>query len=334
MKILCAKSGLLFTAEYFPFTHDTIQSPICHPCFSIPQKKLLSLSAKWAMQDGAFTDVDSYLLFLSLLHSSNLVEWRYPCQYTEDTAAIVANNMEDLIQFVGAMNLLPVHRHSTTFTQIAITKENNTLANVHYWIANWETNIEDYRENYQSEKLRDDLVRRELALEKLIKSPHREIQMATQIANWAAVAGKFPSFSVASPFGTMQCDEYWKLIIRKCINAESIFSVPSTDIQELIEHCEEYIEHGSIYAHTLMQMLRNGLQKQNNFLGLGEWESTPFVLMQSNDSVESANLQLLLATAPTVEPSILAYASRFEWLKAHTKWKLAAAMQQQGEQKS
>jgi hypothetical protein len=278
------------------------------------------------MQDGAFTDIDSYLLFLSLLSSTDLVSWRYPCQFTEDTASIVANNMEDLIQVVGAINTLNKHRVSEVFTQIAITKENNTLSNVHYWIANWENNIEGYHTDYKNERLHDDLARRELALEKLIRSPHKELQMATQIANWAELAGKFPNFIVSSPFGVMNCTEYWKLIIRKCINAESIFSVPSADIAELIEHCEEYIEHGSIYAHTLMQMLRNGLQKQNNFLGLGEWESTPFKLLQTGDSVESANIALLIATAPTSEPRIMDYSSRFEWLKAHSRWKLAASV--------
>jgi len=243
--------------------------------------------------------------------------------------------MEDLIQIVGTINTLNKHKVGEVMTQIAITKENHTLANCHYWIANWENNLLDYKDSYVNERLHDDLAKRELALERLIRSPHREIQMATQIANWAELAGKFPSFQISSPFGTMSCVEYWKLIIRKCINSESIFSVPSSDITELIEHCEENIEHGSIYAHTLMQMLRSGLTKQNNFLGLGEWESTPFILISdSNDSVESANLALLIATAPTSEPRLVDYSSRFEWLKANSRWKLASAMRPNGEVKS
>lgn len=324
MKILCAKSGLLFKTEYFPFYSDT--ASISHPCFSVPQKKLLNLTPKWAA--GELNEVDSYLLFLSLLNSTGQVEFRTHCSFTAETSSIVAANMEDLILLIGQLNCL--QHPENVVTQIAITKENNTLSNAHYWIANWETCLDDFRSGYVSVAEQQDIMRREAALEKLIKSPYKEVQLATQIANWAALAGSFPSFPVTTQFGTMDCAEYWKLLIRKCVNTESIFSIPTSDIQELIDHCEDAIPHGSIYAHTLMQMLRNGIKKQSNFLGLGEWESSvnSFVLLNQEDSVESANMQLLVQTAPQNEPRIQEYPSRFEWLKAHTKWKLATSFQQ------
>jgi len=324
MKTLCSKSGIIFQCEHFPFYSDT--ATISHPCFSIPQKKLLALTPKWAA--GEMTEVDSYLLFLSLLNSTNQVEFRTPCTYTSDTTSIVYNNMEDLIQLVGAINRI-THPHFV-LSQIAITRENNTLSNVHYWIANWEQSIEEFKSGYISLSEQQDLLRREASLEKLIKSPYKEVQLASQIANWAELAGDFPQFPVTTQFGTLSCAEYWKLIIRKCVNSESIFSIPTSDIVELIEHCEDNISHGSIYAHTLMQILRNGKEKQNNFLGLGDWDastsSLKFILLQSDDSVEKANLQLIIDTAPTKEPDIREYPSRFEWLKAHTKWKLSQSM--------
>jgi len=80
-----------------------------------------------------------------------------------------------------------------------------------------------------------------------------------------------------------------------------------------------------------MQILRNGKEKQSNFLGLGDWDSSTsslkYVLLQSEDSVEKANLQLIINSAPTTEPNIMQYPSRFEWLKAHTKWKLSQSLQ-------
>lgn len=318
MKTLCSKSGLLFQCEHFPFYSDT--ATIAHPCFSIPQKKLLALTPKWAA--GELTEVDSYLLFLSLLNSTEQVEFRTHCTYTSDTSSIIYNNMEDLLQLVGAINLIT---HPTfVLSRIAITKENHTLSNVHYWLENWSQQIDEFKSGYVSTSEQQDLLRRESALERLIKSPYKEVQLASQIANWAELAGNFPHFQISCPFGTMSCAEYWKLIIRKCINSESIFAVPTSDIIELIEHCEENIEHGSIYAHTLMQILRNGKQKQTNFLGLGDWESS-FVLLNQEDTVERANLELLVQNAPTEEPRITDYPSKFEWLKAHSKWKLAVA---------
>ena len=322
MKTLCSKSGLLFNCEHFPFYSDT--ATIAHPCFAIPQKKLLSLAPKWAA--GELTEVDSYLLFLSLLNSTSQIEFRTHCQYTSDTTSIIYNNMEDLLQLVGAINV--VTHPAEILSRIAITKENHTLSNVHYWIENWSQQIEEFKSGYVSASEQQDLLRREAALEKLIKSPYKEVQLASQIANWAELAGSFPAFSINSPFGVMSCAEYWKLIIRKCINSESIFAVPTSDIQELIEHCEDNIEHGSIYAHTLMQILRNGKQKQTNFLGLGDWESS-FVLLNQEDSVEKANIELLVANAPSTEPRITDYPTKFEWLKAHSKWKLASALKTQ-----
>jgi hypothetical protein len=237
--------------------------------------------------------------------------------------------MEDLVQVVGKMNLIT--HPAAVFQRIAISPENNTLENVHFWIANWETNIEDFEEGYVSAGERADLNRRELALEKLIKSPHKEIQLATQIANWAEIAGDFPQFVVNTQFGNLECSEYWKLIIRKCINAESIFNIPLRDIQELIEHCEDKIEHGSIYAHTLMQILRNGAEKNKNFLGLGDWDisqSSVSYLIVSDDSVEKANMDLMVQTAPKEEPKLADYPTRFEWLKARTRFMFAASQNQ------
>lgn len=324
MKILCAKSGLYFKCEFFPFNLDN--ATVSHPVFSLPQKKLLALTPKWAA--GEFNGPDSYLLFLSLLSSTGQIEFRSPCSYTQETDQIVANNMEELIQTIGQINLIT--HPSFSLTQVAITRENHTLENVSYWISNWSQCIKDFKDSYVTFNERQDLNRREAALEKLIKAPYREIALATQIANWAEIAGAFPTFTVTTQFGTLSCADYWKLIIRKCINTESIFSIPNADIQELIEHCETEIPHGTIYAHTLMQMLRTGKEKQVNFLGLGEWDSSSsslnYVLLQGDDSVEKANLQLLIQTAPQEEPSLRDYPSRFEWLKAHTKWKIAASV--------
>lgn len=319
MKVICQKSGLIFKCEHFNYYSDT--AIISHPCFSLPQKKLLSLTPKWAT--GDFSDVDSYLLFLSLLDSTGQVEFRSPVQYTAATPQIICNNMESLVRLVGVINCITNPR--LVLSRVAISKENNTLETITSWIESWYEAIQEYKDGYISMAEQQDILRRESALEKLIKSPYNEVQLATQIANWAELAGRFPDFEVRSPFGTHTCAEYWKLIIRKCVNAESIFAIPSSDIQELIEHCESEIPHGSIYAHTLMQILRNGLTKQSNFLGLGE--TTDFVLLESNDEIQQANIELIIRTAPLEEPKVVDYPSRFDWLKAHTKWKIAKAAQ-------
>jgi hypothetical protein len=120
---------------------------------------------------------------------------------------------------------------------------------------------------------------------------------------------------------------YWKQIIRKCINKDSIFKIPLIDLEDLIEHCEINIPHGSIYAHTLMELLRAGRDRNKNFLGLGDWDlsssSISYRIISEEDSVETANFSAILMSAPTTEPRLQEYPSRFAWLKAKVKWDMA-----------
>ena len=322
MKILCAKSGIEFTCQHFPAYLTSRE--VSHPIFHLPQKKLLSFITKFA--SGELGEIASYLLFLSLLDSTQLVEFRSAVKRTADTSSIVYNNFEDLVQLVGQINIIT--HPEEVFSRVAISPENNTLDTIHHIIENWENQLEEFKNGYISYGIRADLRRREEALERLIKSNHTEQQLAVQIANWAEVAGSFPRFTVSTQFGQLTCAEYWKLIIRKCIKAESIFAIPVPDIDELITHCEDTIEHGSIYSHTLMSMLRSGRDKNKNFLGLGDWDisqsSLSYLILDKNkDSVEEANLELIKKAAPSEEPRITDYPSRFEYLKAKMRWNLS-----------
>lgn len=318
MKILCGISGIEFQCEHFPAYLTSRE--VTHPIFNLPQRKLLSFIPKFAA--GELTETDSYLLFVALLASSDLAEFRVPCKRTAITSGIVYNQMEDLVICIGKMNLI---RHpSFQAPRIAITPDTASLENIEYWIANWEHSIEEWRDGYASYNQSRDLIMRENALEKLIKSPHREIQLATQIADWAEIAGNFPQSTTLVNNAPISIAGYWKQIIRKCINKDAIFAIPLDDLQELIEHCEENIPHGTIYAHTLMEMLRSGKDKNKNFLGLGDWDlassSLAYRILTDDDTVESANFSAMLMGAPTSEPSILEYPTRFAWLKAKVKW--------------
>jgi hypothetical protein len=318
MRILCGISGIEFTCDHFPAYLTSRE--VTHPIFALSQRKLLSFIPKFSA--GELTETDSYLLFVALLASSDLAEFRVPCKRTAITSGIVYNQMEDLTICIGKMNL--IKHPSFQAPRIAITPDTCDLSNIEYWIANWEHSIEEWRDGYASYNQSRDLIMRENALEKLIKSPHREIQLATQIADWAEIAGNFPQSQTLVNNAPISLAAYWKQIIRKCINKDAIFAIPLDDLQELIEHCEENIPHGTIYAHTLMEMLRSGKDKNKNFLGLGDWDlassSLAYRILSDDDTVETANFSAMLMGAPTSEPSILEYPTRFAWLKAKVKW--------------
>lgn len=314
-RILCGISGIEFSCEHLPIYLSSRE--YAHPIFFLPQKKLLGLYQKY--RHSELNEIDSYLLFLSYLNSTDLVEWRVPAQKHPQTALIIANNFEALVNVVERMNT--IRNPNVNFSHISVGPETKTLQNVSYWIASWEETYDSYISGYASQKIQVELHDLEEKLEFLIKDVNRcEVKFASRLAEWADKAGNFPKFPVQVGLNTIPCNEYWKQIIRKCVNAESVYLIPSKDIQELLDHCEEYIDAGSIYAFNLFKIIRVGLSKQSNFLGLGDYN---FTIINTEDSVEKANKLAIIKSAPTEKPSRLQYPSSFSYLKAKLAWDMA-----------
>jgi hypothetical protein len=326
MKILCGYSGIEFNCDHFPgYLHAR---EIAHPIFCLPQAKLLSYSNRWA--SGNLSPIDSYLLFLALLRSTDQVEFRVPAARIPATDQYVANNMDLLINVVGQINI--IKHPGFSIPRFVISPETKHLATVHYWIAAWEACIDDFKDGYATAKLKHDLITREAGLAKLIASAQRESSYSASLAEWAAIAGNFPTFPVDTVLGRVSCADYWKAIIRKCVKSESIFAIPAADLAELIDHCENELElHGNTFAHTLMQLLRAGQQRQNGYLDLGEFDirSGTYAILSGNDTVEDANKIAMIQSAPESLPTPEQYPSRIAYLRAKAKWDMAQAHNQQ-----
>ena len=322
MKILCAYSSIEFSCDHFPGYLSSRESH--HPIFSVPQKKLLSYLGKWSR--GHLTSTDSYLLFLSLLKSTDLVEFRVPAIRTETTDSIVALNMEQLAKTVSKIN--SVINPAVAFPRYVISPDTRTLDNIHYWIENWESAYQDFKDGYRSAHESQKLIARESALERLIKNPHRPISTySAQLADWSAVAGSFPVFTLRSPFTGLQvsCSDYWKVLISKCAHEESIFSIRRKDLEELLEHCEEHIPIGSIYSNSLFKVLRHALERQKNYLGLGDLDisRSTYEIMTDRSDTEAANISAMVQAAPEHEPKESEYPSKLAFLRAKMRWSLS-----------
>lgn len=325
-KLTCSKSGVIFQCEHMPLAFGT--SNYTHPMFHVQQKKLLSLSGQWAARK--LSPVESYLLYLALLDSTELIQWRTHAQYTHHTDSIVESNMENLIKIIGKINLI-THPHFT-LPSFAISPDTANLSNSHHWIQSWIQNYTDWYESYKDsrrlESLREKLEARETALQRLINSQTPTSKYATILADWAAIAGEFPTFMMEHPVThfSIECSEYWKQIIRACGDDDRIWQYPEADIIELIEHCVDNIQHGNTYAHTLMKWMRDGLERRKNYCGFGEeTSSTKFTIVSSSTSTYEINRAVLISTAPTEEPLKHQYPTHFAWLRAWTKWKVAAS---------
>ena len=322
MKILCAISGIEFTCEHFPATLHSRE--VSHPVFSLPQRKLLSYLGKWS--SGELTPTDSYLLFLAILNSSGLVDFRVPVSQNKDTASIVAQNMEHLAKTVSKLNA--VTNPHVVFPRYVVSPDTKFLENVKHWISNWNQAYQDFTEGYARSYDARKLINREAALERMIKNPHLPVSTyASKIADWASVAGQFPEYLTISPFTGLKISmsEYWQEIIIKCSREESIFAVPQVDIQDLLEHCEQNISIGTIYSNALFSVLRKALEKQRNFLGLGDMDLSrgKYQILSTDDTTETANLKAMIDSAPEHEPKLEQYPNKIAYLKAKLRFQMA-----------
>jgi hypothetical protein len=325
MKCLCAISGLTYSVEYFPGILDSKSTPVFHPVFNLPQKKLLGYLSKWS--SGDLTLTDSYLLFLSILNSSDLVEFRVPVKRTEETDSLVSQNMENLAKIVWKLS--SVSNPTVSFPSYSVSPDTCTLSNIKYWIENWESSYDSFTSGYRNEEVSRSLRVKEAVLERLIKNPHKPISdYAKQLAEWASVSGSFPTYNTISPFSTLPVtmSDYWKQIIIKISKAESVYQVPKIDLEDLLEHCEQNIPVGSgIFSHNLFKLLRTSLEKHKAFLGFGDQDliSTSYTILSETSGTEAANLKNLIDLAPDHMPQRSEYPTDFAYFRAKMRYTAA-----------
>lgn len=329
MKILCRYSGIEFQVQHFPFT---LESRECaHPVFSIPQSKLLVLCAR-DFASGKFTPIDSYLAFLSLLHSTGKVDWRVPAVYLQGrTDSIIAANIESLIRTIGLVSA--VDHPALVLPSFVISPDTKDLQTVQHWIAIWTECYKGFLDGNKKAQLHDRIIRREQAMERLIKDPSKNpANYAVHLSEWAALVGEFPTGTVPVDGKQISLAEYWKSMIRRAARGEAVFSLNDTDLAELIEHCEDSIPlHGGIYGHTLMSVLRDAFEKKKNFLGLGDFDihRSTYRIISDDTSAEAANLMAMIDSAPATLPVESNYPSKIAFLRAMGKWRAAEEYREQ-----
>ncbi len=320
--ILCAYSGIKFKCEHFPMYLNNREA--VHPVFLLPQHKLLAYTHKWANDE--LTHTDSYLLFLSLMNSTELIEWRVPAAYVSSTDSIIATNMESLLRIIGKINV--IHHPRFALPSFAITRETCTLENVHYWIEAWHEAFIDFMKGYKEQTEQERILRREYALERMIKSTQLKNQKhyAVVLANWAELAGKFPTSTTIHPISKkiLPLADYWKEIIVACVREEKIFQYPADDVAELITHCEDLIPHGSISAASLMDLLRQGKESQSSYLCLNDFDIAAYKQgkLSAEDVTETTNKITMIQNAPLTQPVRSDYGSEIEFVRAKARWKM------------
>ena len=310
-KIICGISDIPITIPHVPMTLS--RREYNHPIFYLPQKRLLGLYSTYTK--GQLTDIDSYLLFLALLKSTESVEFVVPAKITVSTPHIIAANIGQLVNTIWSTNAI---RHpSFKQPKFFIRQDTANLDNIKIWIAAWKSNIEDFKSGINRDSDIRKLKKVEDKLSKLIFSPEAgKTKLSSAVAEWADKAACFP----------VATRDSWKLIIRKCYNLEAMFSTPKKDLVAIKEYCEENLEVGSIHYHTLMKTLRAGIANHNDFLGIGSLNSASsesYTLLTTDNTIEEAATLSLISKAPDKEPVLADYDNKLAYLRAKMAYREA-----------
>lgn len=327
--VLCAISGIEFHATYMPMSLTSREA--YHPIFAIPTDRLIAITPRWL--DGELSAIENYLLYLALFNSTGLMEFRVPATISSDTPSIVAQNMNGLVAMVERIYHVGPQRakEQIQLPGFVITPDTKDLASSHDWIKIWEEAFKNYDDRYRTATAAERLSRKETVLERYIRDKTKDISTyANRIADWAYDAGNFDKHADYIVLNELDQRErmadYWKRIIVACAKTESIWNIPEVDLTDLIEHCEEHIYHGSIYAHTLMSLLRSGAERKKNFLDLGDIDigsnGTTFRILDADASIEDANKLALIDSAPLEEPIEKNYPNKLAFIRAKLNYRM------------
>ena len=330
-RILCAKSGVEFKVEHFSLYLTGRQ--VSHPIFTLSSKELLKDYYIQNWMEGKNSSAENYLYYLALFNSTRLIDFRIPAIRTAKTDAIIAQNMDALInclETITDMDTELVHA-KLNLPRISIDTVSQDLENSNHWIEVWLDNYADYQNAYKSINVYQKLSRQESILERLIKDHTRCIEdYAPALASWAITAGDIDTDYICyNEYNKPeQLTSYYRRIIIACAKTERIFEIPDEHLDYLIEYFEDNIHHGSIYANSLMTLLRAGSERKRNFLDLGDIDigtdgRSTFRILDADTSVADANMLAMILTAPTSKPVEKDYPNKLAYIRAKMKYDTA-----------
>lgn len=312
MKLTCPISQLTYSTNIGYGTGSSI-----HPALTQPLKQLVAnLPSYYSGRIAAESPDSLYLYKLAWLCQLPDITFRTPVN--RPTAEPALTGVLD--RMISLVTTVQQHKH-IHFPALVIDKESANLDTLKFYLDSLEECITEAKRSGRELSAAAKLTRIESTLERMVLSQLKAHRTKTSklIAEWAALAADFPMFRVTVP-GTgkeVPCSEYWQLIITNSFvestNTLLELSIPVADIEELIDHCEDYIPHGTVYASVLMRSLRAARDTVAEML-------TPAGVAKSlTKSADSA-----LTGAASTKPVRSQFASNLEYIKALVKWQQAA----------
>ena len=329
MRCICPLSGLSWKAEGFATGHHALFHP--HPVFSLPFKYLLSrYTADW--YSGKLSSEEKTLLALAMLKQTDLVIF--------DVAAIpeeriIEQNIESLAKLVTW--IASIKNPAVILPSFRIAKATNDLSNLHFWLQTWWNTKKAFEDGFKEQQKAQQQSRLELFLDSKIKKIQAGLASETPgylniLAEWAALAGRFPSFAIEHPLTgeTIAIASYWKELITA--PESKWYSYPIIDWKELEDHIIDNIDDTSTtFALTLIRKCRAIILRTSRDMGLelveeamdaatGERSYSIQSILEKDEEDTIANIA---SKAPSSEPKPNEYPTKAGYLKAKIAWNFA-----------
>jgi hypothetical protein len=312
MQIICRYSGLSFQSTSFMQLKVLEGS---HPIMSVDPRILLSRARDWA--DGNLNEVEKKLLFIALLKSTDLVEFRRPAYPTNQT---IQRNMEYLLRTLA-------WRHATgpkfLLPKFVVDKGTQDLKSVPAWLDKWNDERDYFLSRQGHWELREKIQLREAAMQRLLGKDRKTPSFYKNLARWVIEVSDAPKV----------VEELWTNIFLLDTDVK-IWAADTEVIQELLKYMINNIDAGSIFANLAFKHIRSILIKNQGGLeyGLGmtsisdldieDIKSKGYILLPSSKtSMEVYNDSVAIRTAPSKLPERADYQTELDFLRAKIKWK-------------
>lgn len=254
MKLYCPRSAISYTCNV-GYGHGTV----IHPTFAIPIKALIKANLA-PFVENKLTPEQIHLFGCALLAKLPVI-WEAPLRLDQ-----WADSWLGIIENLATVAMRYDDRNRENLPRFRITKETAQPQPIRAYISEFNRAITSLKESsaYESSFIKDRAEEAILRILRLSLGNTRESnKLPTLISQWAATVGNFPRTEIPiNDSGLrMSLREYWKGIIEQIFQAKSPLevlgdNVELEDIKELLEHCEQNIEVGTLHSLVLLKKLR------------------------------------------------------------------------------
>lgn len=336
MKVICPISGLEeYHGEFFK-GERAISVP--HPIFFLSDKQLFARARKY--KQDLYSETERKLLFLALLHKTDLVEWEVPA---DPSPACVLRNLDQAFKLL--IWFIEVNSGGWKLPKYRVTEHNRDLGN----IGEFFSQIYEARQEWDApnrRRLLDNLLeRREMLLWRKMNSSKKTPSYYKQLASWALDASEAPKHAKEIWQGMLECYEPHDFFdkVKPASSGDQAKDIAGDpDFEEMHSWLHsELTREGSVgmgSGYTYTQEVLKHINYQWNLYQLGPkgymlqslgGGQAPYTIKTERketteivDEIAQLEKQIVEEQIPLVEPkrSDFPAAKLGDWIRARAKW--------------